>query len=461
MLKRIIAGAALASAPLAALEAAQPPAPPAAAQPAAAQPVPQAALDPARLAAAERMLAALWPDELLIGAIEAAVAQGIPGLPMPAAPAAAAGDPYAAERTRLTQQAMRAEYGRFVRSFAPELRTLSARFYARRLGVAELEAATRFYSSPAGRRLSTGSFALVRHAEALQGMPPPQPDAELLAAFARLGTRIETETAHLAPPPPPPPPPPTRAERRQAEREAREERRAAGRRDRDRDPEFEAMADEAPAAPPAPPAPPSPPPQAADPARLAAARRAAAAIWSDEAFAQPLPLGATVDSVLALPVSAFVSVVPIPGIPPHASLGQALGTYDRNAPEGARIVSRILSEELPRILPRAAPMFRQGIAELYAREFTVAELNAVSDFYESAPGRALARETFTAVVDPEFVRGSLLVLPRVSVEALGSMIRIGQATAHLPPPPAPPAPPPAAAASPANGGEAHADHDED
>jgi hypothetical protein len=160
------------------------------------------------------------------------------------------------------------------------------------------------------------------------------------------------------------------------------------------------------------------------------------ALWPGEAFAQPLPLPLLVETVLALPVSSFGPAIPLPaGVPSNGSVGQALTAYDRNGLERARILSRILAEELPGILPRAAPLVHQPLAEVYAREFTVAELDSVSGFYETPAGRVLARQTLMSMVDPEAVRGMILAAPRLITEGWGAMIRIGQATAHLPPPP--------------------------
>jgi hypothetical protein len=178
----------------------------------------------------------------------------------------------------------------------------------------------------------------------------------------------------------------------------------------------------------------------------------AEAVWPTEAFSQPLPLQALAEAVMALPISSLGPVPPPRGLSPHASVGQAADVWDPHFQERARIIARIAGEELPRILPLAAPMFRAATAELYARTFTVAELDEVTRFYATPAGRALARESIAAVVDPEFVRGSLLLTPRAAAEAAGAMVRIGQSTVGLPPPPpaplraslpppAPPAPP--------------------
>jgi hypothetical protein len=405
-----------------------------------AAPAPPAAPDPTRLAAAERLVAAMWSDELFTRAIEAGLAQEVPGW---SAPPPDPSDPYHGERTRLRHQATRSELLRAVQSFAPEMRSLAARFYASRLSLAELDEAARFYAGPAGRRFVAGSIETIRHADALRNYNP-EPSPELIAAGVRLAMRVQMETRHLAPPPPPPPPRADR-ERRRTERPSRRQESERRQRRGERPPEVPVLD----SSPPEPPAPPAPPPPPADPARLEAARRAAEAILPTEAFSQPLPLQATVEGVLALPVSAFVPIAPPGTVNPNASLGQAALRWDPHFEERARIVSRIASEELPRLLPHAAPLLRGAIAELYARTFTVAELDAVTGFYATPAGRALARESFTALVDPQFVRGMLLLVPRVGVEGLGAMFRIGQATVHLPPPPAPPpVPAPAPAADP-------------
>jgi hypothetical protein len=428
MIRKTILVALLASS--AATAAAQVPASvPPPAQTAPAPPAPAPAPEPARLAAAERLVGAMWSDELFVSAIAAGIAEHLAD-PSSAAPNPR--DPHHAERHRLTNEATVAEYTRLVRTFAPELRTLAARFYARRLSVAELDESARFYASPAGRRFIQGSIELGRHADALRDYRP-EPSPELIAAGVRLASRVESETRHLAPPPPPPP---------AAQRERRRPPARSGRR-----PRVEAEADVEVAMPdtvPGPPAPPPPPPAPpADPARLAAAERAVEAMWPDEAFAQPLALEALAETIMALPVSSF-GPIPIPGgAGPNASIGQTIEANEPRFQERIRIIARIATEELPRIGPLAAPLYRGALSQLYARTFTVAELDDVTRFYQTPGGRALARETFTGIADPEFVRGLILMTPRLFTEGMGAMVRIGQATSHLP---AAPPPPPVASA---------------
>jgi hypothetical protein len=419
MFDKMILAAVMTTAPFAALEAQQPPAPPVAAT------APAGPVDPARLAAAERMVAAMWPEQLFIEAFTAAGSQGIPGLSAAPSPGAAARDPNHAERMRLARQAESAEFTRLIRAFLPEMRTLAARFYARQLSATELDETARFYSSPAGRNFLQGSLRMADAAGQLQGMRPPQPDPALLASFMAIAQRIETATAHLKAPAPaasprpsaaPPPPPPPRASARRAT------------------PPAVTMA---PPAPPRPPAPRAAATTPADPARLAAARRAVALLVPAEALAQPLPLTALLEAVSSVPLASFGPIVP-PGTPANATVGQMVTGGDPNGMERARIAARIAQEELPAVLPRAAPVMHDAMAELFARTYSVAELDALSAFYETPAGRAMARQTVTAMVDPEFIRGLMMMAPRVMAEGFGSIVRIGQATAHLPPAPSEP-----------------------
>jgi hypothetical protein len=330
----------------------------------------------------------------------------------------------------------------------PEIRTLAARYYARSMSLAEIEEAARFYATPAGQRFAVGSFVIFADPAAARAFSPPN-DPALMAAFGRIGTRIDTATAHLRPQRPPAP-----------AASDEEEFEAVPLPDETLPPPPMGVAPPAPPPPPprmpvaeheiAPPAPPTPPPlPPVDPARLAAARSAAALIWPDEAFSQPLPLPRLLATVLAIPLSTFGDMLPLPPGPDrNGTVGDFLGRTDPNFREGATIAAGILSEELPRTLPLIAPHFRTGVAELYARRFSEADLADASRFYASPAGRAVARNSFSPMVDPEFVQGLILLAPRLIAQGTAAMARVRQATAHLPPPRPAPAP-------------KHDDHDED
>jgi hypothetical protein len=441
MIDRFLTAAALAALPASAAVALQPPAPPVVV----ARP-PVAAPDPARVAAAERLVAAIYPEELLSRAAADAVRQYWPGW------AAARGtsnprDPHYAERLRTADAAATTETARLVRNLLPEVRGLMARFYAERMTAAELDQAAGFYSSPIGRRFITGSIQLSRHMDALRNYQP-QPDAQLIAGMLIMGAKIEGATRHLQPPPPPRPPAPTTVEPEHRPRADRQQRRERARRPREEPPVVIQTVDPRHTRPV--PAPPPPPP--ADPERLAAARRAAELVLPTEAFSQPLPLQELAATLFAIPVSSAGPVPLPPGVGPHATLGEVAEMHMPHAREMARIAAGIMAEDLPRLLPLAAPIARGAMAELYAREFTVAELDQIGAFYGSPAGRALARQSLSAMVDPPLIRGSLLMMPRILPEVYTALVRIGQSTANLPPPAPPPAPPaPPAAATPQPG----------
>jgi hypothetical protein len=193
------------------------PAPPAAA---AAPPAPPA--DPARLAAARRMLDAMWPSDLtsrplnLLPTIETLIAIrfGDLGIPIPpsagispnatAAEMAAAFDPHFRARLPILTRFAGTELARLITGIEPGWKRLSAPFYAREFTTAELEGITRFFASPAGRSFAEQSYRAYEDPALVRGLVMLVPRIALqLPAAAQ---RVEQATAHLPKPAPPAPP---------------------------------------------------------------------------------------------------------------------------------------------------------------------------------------------------------------------------------------------------------------
>lgn len=186
--------------------------PPLAAQaPAPAAPVPQAeaAVDPARLAAAERMIETMMPPGMLQRAFAQtmfpidsimsmdAAALGLPGAPADASlgETIAAADPHFQERMRIESEIMREAMAGLVGEMEPDMRRIFARFFARRFDLAELEEMTRFFATPTGRKYVETSFNMMSDPAMteLVGVMAPR----MVEAFPRIEERIRAATAHL------------------------------------------------------------------------------------------------------------------------------------------------------------------------------------------------------------------------------------------------------------------------
>jgi hypothetical protein len=190
--------------------------PPAAAGPAGPQ------VDPARLAAARRMLDAMWPSEVtsrplnLLPTIEMLISIrfGDFGVPIPpqagisanstAAEMATAFDPHFRSRLPILTRFAGSEFARLLGAIEPGWKRISAPFYAREFSAAELDGMTRFFVSPAGRRFGEVSYRAYEDPTLVRGlvMLLPRLALQLPAAMQR----VEQATAHLPQPAPPAPP---------------------------------------------------------------------------------------------------------------------------------------------------------------------------------------------------------------------------------------------------------------
>jgi hypothetical protein len=179
--------------------------------PAPAAPAPQveAAVDPARLAAAERMIEAMMPPGTLQRVFASdmfpldplmgmnAGSLGIPGVEAGASlgESIAAEDPHFRERMRIEGEIMREAMATLVSEMEPDMRRIFARFFARRFDLAELEEMTRFFITPTGRKYVEASFTMMNDpvmTELVAAMMP-----RMMETFPRVEERISAATAHL------------------------------------------------------------------------------------------------------------------------------------------------------------------------------------------------------------------------------------------------------------------------
>jgi len=411
MIRKTIMTALLASS--ASLAAAQPPA---AVQAPAVQTVPaaaQPAADPARLAAARRLVDEAIPQSLLERAIDAGVQHA--AAQESRDPEQARRDPHLAERTRITARVVAEEATRILREIDPTLRSLLADFYARRLSLAELEEGARFYASPMGRRFYEGAINVALSPEYDRAMRALAPQAEW--AMEGADRRYLAATADL---------PPFPGETRPPAGSAPPAAAAAPR-----------------------PAPAAPPLPAADPARLAAANRLAEAVWPQNLLDRPLDLEPALNAVLAMRVGDFgIPLPPEAQVDPNATLAAVASGFDPHFSRRLPVLARFAAGEVARVATAVEPDWKRIAAVFYAREFTVAELDAMAGFFASPAGRRINVETYRAFEDPALVRGLVQLLPRVAMQIPAVSQRVERATAHLPPPSPPP-----------GSGEAGEDHD--
>lgn len=177
------------------------------------------ASDPVRVAAAERAVEAMWPDELLgrpvnfVPAIEVFLAMRVGefGLPIPpeanvsgdatVAEAIVSFDPAFRERALIAARIFGEELARSSRETAPEYRSILAAGYARHFTAEEMDAVAGFYATPAGRRIMASSYEALDDPDFLRSTA--RIAVRAVTQFADMAARVQAATAHLPPPPRP------------------------------------------------------------------------------------------------------------------------------------------------------------------------------------------------------------------------------------------------------------------
>lgn len=167
---------------------AQPPAPPA----------PAAAPDPARRAAAERLVDLIMPGDLL----RRTMAQEFPGADAEAqTPPEELGlpaDPHFRERMEIRARVTREVVAETMIALEPDLRRLFASFFARQFSLAEIGELTAFFSTPTGRRYAGITLALAQDPLVMERMRAMMPLAATLGM--RIDERVAAASAHLPQP---------------------------------------------------------------------------------------------------------------------------------------------------------------------------------------------------------------------------------------------------------------------
>ncbi|MEA3014226.1 MAG: hypothetical protein QOD42_2771 [Sphingomonadales bacterium] len=199
-------------------------APALAAQPPAAgpsSPATAAAPDPGRLAAAERLVALIMPED----AVRRMLSEGLPGMDMAMdmspeeiglsaemgaseadrgrslAELGSARDPHFRERMQIMRRVSGEVMGEMMGEMQPLIARACAAYFARRLTLAELDELVGLFSTPAGRKFSEAWLGMAQDrafAETLREMVP-----RLVQMGARIDERVRAATAHLPPPPAP------------------------------------------------------------------------------------------------------------------------------------------------------------------------------------------------------------------------------------------------------------------
>ena len=181
---------------------------------------------------------------------------------------------------------------------------------------------------------------------------------------------------------------------------------------------------------------------APDPARLAAAQRLVPLVMPPEQIQRMLS-GGMPGMEAAMDLSAAdVGLGEEMGLSEadrQRPIGDDVARQDPHFRERMAIRNRIMGEVMGEVFVAAMPDLHRVMAEIYARRFSLEELNASIAYFSMPAGRRFIEVSMNVSREPAFIRGILALTPRF-VETYTTMEeRVRAASAHLPPAPTPPA----------------------
>lgn len=180
-----------------------------------AQETPAVEIDPARQAAADKVVAALVPQGIYLRIMrdqfpkmmDAMIGQmgGMTGAQLGQQgdetfdATARKADPHFQERMRIMTKVMGEEMGTVMNRLEPRVRAGLSRAFVRKYTAAQLGDLNAFFQTPSGKAFANDYLLLFTDPELMREMAAAAP--EMIQAMPRIMKKVEAATAHLPPPP--------------------------------------------------------------------------------------------------------------------------------------------------------------------------------------------------------------------------------------------------------------------
>ncbi|GAA0477286.1 hypothetical protein GCM10009096_18960 [Parasphingorhabdus litoris] len=106
---------------------------------------------------------------------------------------------------------------------------------------------------------------------------------------------------------------------------------------------------------------------------------------------------------------------------------------DPHFEERMKISTKVMMNEMVDLMVAMEPAVREALTNIYARKFTVSQLNEMNGFFATDTGGAFARDYMMVFVDPEMMQSMMNMVPEMMQAMPAIMKKVEEATAHLPP----------------------------
>jgi hypothetical protein len=99
------------------------------------------------------------------------------------------------------------------------------------------------------------------------------------------------------------------------------------------------------------------------------------------------------------------------------------------------IVMKVMFTEMGAMMVELEPEVRTALSSIYAKKYTLAELNDIGAFFATPSGASFAGNFMSTFTDKEMMQASFGMMPKIMEAMPAIMKKVETATAHLPPPP--------------------------
>lgn len=114
------------------------------------------------------------------------------------------------------------------------------------------------------------------------------------------------------------------------------------------------------------------------------------------------------------------------------SLKQMMEIADPAYHQRIERATRVMVEQMSAAMTRFEPGIRDGLAQVYARRFSAAQLGDLDTFFNTPTGRIYAAESMMLLLDPEVMDRMQAMMPELLKEMPAMIVAMEQATADLP-----------------------------
>lgn len=183
------------------------------------------------------------------------------------------------------------------------------------------------------------------------------------------------------------------------------------------------------------------PTTAPDPARLAAAEKAVAALVPDGIYMKMMrnQFPRMMDTMMAQMMGKTPAELGFSDAAPDGgkTMRETMAGADPHFQERMRIMTRVMGEEMGVVFEKIEPRVRAGLSRAFARKFTTQQLDEMNAFFATPAGKTFANEYLTTFMDPEVIQEMMAATPEMMKAMPAIMEKVEAATKHLPAPPKP------------------------